>query len=200
MTNENWSLYGELNLMLKYNLTAHELLTVKLIFLAKENHKNELVRYFTNVKDIPLKDTLQSLQNKSVILKSYKIPNKGESFIPEDVEFNSQFINSYLQNSNDLGMELFMNYPSFTVINGKQYSLRNVTKLYKSIDDMCFAYGKAIRFNPEQHQKIMELLQFAKDNNLIRSGICDFIESRQWLTIEDIKNGGSVVFDAMEGL
>ena len=32
-----------------------------------------------------LRKLLQSLQNKGIILKSYKIPNKGEQFDPENV-------------------------------------------------------------------------------------------------------------------
>lgn len=200
MTNENWSLDLELKLMVKYNLTAHELLTVKLIFLSQDGDSSYLNTYFTSGVSAKLKDTLISLQSKSIINKSYIIPKDGEKFIPDDVEFNQLFINSYLQHSNDLGMELFMAYPAFTIINGKQYSLRNITKLYKSLDEMCFAYGKAIKFNLNQHRDIMDLLEFGKENNLIRSGICDFIESRQWLTLKELKNGGTVVFDAMEAL
>jgi hypothetical protein len=86
-----------------------------------------------------------------------------------------------------MGMELFMNYPSFVNIQGRQCSLKNISKLFKSMDDFCFAYGKAIKFNPEMHTKIMELLAFGKENDLIHYGITEFVISMKWLEIEELK-------------
>ena len=39
-------------------------------------------------------------------------------------------------------MELFEAYPPFTIINGKTFSLRNISKNFKDLDDMCWQYGK----------------------------------------------------------
>ena len=78
--------------------------------------------------------------------------------------------------------------------------LTNFAKYFSSIDDLFFAYGKAIKFNPEVHEEVMELLDWAIENHLISNGISDFIISRQWETIKEIKDGGSTMFDTMEAL
>lgn len=198
MTNENWSLDLELKLMIKYNLTAHELLTVKLIFLSQDGDSSYLNTYFTSGVSAKLKDTLISLQSKSIINKSYVIPKDGEKFIPNDVEFNQLFINSYLQHSNDLGMELFMAYPIFMTIDGKNYSLKNVTKSFKSLEDFCFAYGKAIKFNKEKHKEVLELLEYGKEINYIRFNICEFVISQKWHEIKQLRNEGLDSFNTSE--
>lgn len=198
MTNENWSLDNELDLMIKYDLSEQELMIIKLIFLAQENKKEYLIKYFTHKDHSILKDVLISLQDKGIILKSYKIPNKGDNFIPEDVDFNKVFLKNYLQYSNDLGMELFQNYPAFTVINGRTFSLKNITKVFKSLEDFCFTYGKSIKFNLEKHEEVMELLEYAKSTNFINFNICEFVVSQKWEEIKILREGGELMFNTSE--
>ena len=132
----------EIELMTKYQIFPEELLFIKLVFLAQEDHPEYLSKYFSQM---PLKgaprDTMLSLQEKGIINKSYKIPEKGKTFNPLDIDFNKNFMKSYLQHSYDMGMELFMNYPPYMIINGKQFSLRNIAKSFKNLDDFAFAYG-----------------------------------------------------------
>jgi len=111
------------------------------------------------------------------INKTYEVPQKGSILNPQDVDFNKNVVNSFLKHSQTLGMELFEAYPAYTIINGRTFSLRNVTKLFKSLDDMCFEYGKAIKFNPDLHKEVLELLEWGKENGKISYGICEFIIS-----------------------
>jgi hypothetical protein len=53
---------------------------------------------------------------------------------------------------------------------------------------MCWAYGKAIKFDVNTHNKVLELLEYGKDNNLINSGLCDFIVSHKWDEIQLLKD------------
>lgn len=183
------SIEREIEFMIKYNLTSDELFTVKLIFYAQDGHDEFLKTFFSQGSlSYSLYDILLSLQNKGIINKSYKIGKKGDIFNPRDVDFNKIFLKSYVEHSQELGMELFMNYPSIININGREFSLRNITKLYKNIDDMCFAYGKAIKFNRELHNKIMDLLHWGKENHLINYGICEFISSNKWIELEELKD------------
>jgi hypothetical protein len=193
------SIDREIEFMLKYSLTADELFLIKLIFLAQDGHEEYLSNFFSQNKlSFDLRDILISLQEKEIINKSYKIPDKGKIFNPSNVDLNKQFLKGFLQHSEDLGMELFMNYPPFTRINGQLFSLRNITKLYKSMDDMCFNYGKSIKFDPNQHKHIMELLEYGKENNLINSGLCDFIASKKWLDLEAMRDEGMGTFNTNE--
>jgi hypothetical protein len=189
----------EIDLMIKYQVYAEELLFIKLVFLAQEGHVEYLSKYFSQM---PLKgaprDTMLSLQEKGVINKSYKIPEKGQTFNPLDIEFNKNFMKSYLQHSYDMGMELFMKYPNFIIINSKQFSLKNIAKVFKSIDDFAFAYGKAIQFNIDKHNEILELLDWAKEVNILNYGIVEFITSLKWNEIKELKDSGLTTFNTSE--
>ena len=189
----------EIELMIKYQIFTEELMFIKLVFLAQEGHPEYLSKYFSQM---PLKgaprDTMISLQEKGIINKSYKIPEKGQTFNPLDVDFNKLFMKSYLQHSYDMGMELFMNYPAFIIINGKQFSLKNIAKSFKSLDDFAFAYGKAIKFDVEKHKEILELLEWGKEVNVLNYGIIEFITSLKWLELKELKESGLTTFNTSE--
>ena len=189
----------EIELMTKYQIFPEELLFIKLVFLAQEDHPEYLSKYFSQM---PLKgaprDTMLSLQEKGIINKSYKIPEKGQTFNPLDVDFNKLFMKSYLQHSYDMGIELFMNYPAFIIINGKHFSLKNIDKSFKSLDDFTFAYGKAIKFDVEKHKEILELLEWGKEVNVLNYGIVEFITSLKWNEIKELKDSGLTTFNTSE--
>ena len=189
----------EIELMTKYQIFPEELLFIKLVFLAQEDHPEYLSKYFSQM---PLKgaprDTMLSLQEKGIINKSYKIPEKGKTFNPLDIDFNKNFMKSYLQHSYDMGMELFMNYPPYMIINGKQFSLRNIAKSFKNLDDFAFAYGKAIKFDVEKHKEIIELVEWAKEVNILNFGIIEFITSLKWLELKELKENGLTTFNTSE--
>lgn len=193
------SLERELDFMIKYGLTADELYLIRLIFLAQDGHEEYLNKFFKECSlGSPILALLTSLQQKGVINKSYTIPPQGTVFEPKDVEFNKQIIKGFLQHSEDMGMELFQAYPAMTVINGKTFSLRNIAKFYKSFDDFTFAYGKEIKFDPIKHQEILDILEWAKENNLVHSGLGDFIISRRWLDYQEMRDGGMGTFNTNE--
>lgn len=179
----------------KYSLTVEEWFIVKLLILASvdESHKEYLIRYLKLPNVNNFREILVSLQNKSVILKSYDIPKKGESFDPEDVELNKNFLKSFYKCSGMLGQELFNEYPYSMESGGRTFILNNITKGYNSLEDLYYDYGRIIQFNPATHNKVMSLLKFAKEHNLISYGLVEFIKSRKWLTIEKMKEDGSYI-------
>lgn len=171
----NLNLDSELGIMEKYNISSNEWLFIKLLFLAKEEYFPDYMYRFLS---LPLEirgdliELLQNLQNKGIVLKSYKIPKKGERFYPENVEFNKAFINTYFRASFVMGEELWNLYPMETVINGVSYSLKNIAKKYNSIEDFFAFYGKSIKYNPDKHKEVIDLLSWAINNtNFINFGI-----------------------------
>ena len=178
----------EIDFMLAYGLTADELFVIKLIFYAQDGHDEYIKRYFNECHlTLDLVDILQSLQDKGIILKSYKIPAKNAVFNPVDVEFGQLFKKNFNMHSWDMGMDIFNMYPTFLGSDGNRYSAKNIAKHFKSMDDFCFAYGKSIKFNPEVHQKVLDILQWAIENNEISYGICEFVISMKWRELEQIK-------------
>lgn len=193
------SIEREIQFMIKYQLTADEFFLFKLIFLAQDGQEEYLSMFFTQDQlGKEVRDLLCSLQEKGIINKSYSIPEKGIVFNPNDCTLNKKVLTEYYKHSEDLGMELFEHYPLYTIINGRTFSLRNIGKVFKSFDEFCMTYAKSIKFNPAEHQRILELLDFAKENNLIHNGICDFVLSRQWDTLEIIKDQDFGTFNTME--
>lgn len=190
------SIDREIKFMIKYQLTADELFVLRLIFFAQEGHSEYITTFFTECQlGTSLRDILTSLQIKGIINKSYAIPKEGAVFNADDVDLNKNIVNQFLQHSQDLGMELFEAYPVCTNINGRTFSLRNITKNFKDLDDMCWQYGRMIKFDQRKHEEILELLEYAKENDLIHSGICDFILSQGWLALELYRDEGMGYFD-----
>jgi hypothetical protein len=52
-----------------------------------------------------------------------------------------------------------------------------------------------IKFNQQKHEEILELLEYGKENDLIHSGIGDFILSQGWLALETYRDEGLGYYD-----
>lgn len=129
--------------MERYRLTADELFVIELIFLAFEGKREPIVRWNSLPGHSKLRPILLSLQEKQILLKSYKIPEQGTLDL-EALQFNNNFIKVYRKTSGELGEELFRAYPNEMIINGVCTPLRNYAKSFKDEEEFFFAYGKAI--------------------------------------------------------
>lgn len=189
------SLKEETNIYINSGLTPTELYVLRLLFLAIDNDSSFLVNYLSNVSNgkILFRNVLESLQKKKVILSSFKIPVEGESLNYNNIPFNKNFIKMYIRESNEIGKELFKEYPPFININGKLCSIKNFTKANLfTFDDFCLYYAKAIKQASVTHERVMEALRYGKENNLINYSIIEFIASHKWDEIEYIRNSGNV--------
>ena len=185
-------------MMEKYRLTAEETLLIDLLFLAsiEEGHKEYLIKYLNMpVEKSGLGDLLVSLQNKGVITKQYKIPAKGQRFDPEALEFNKNFLHNYRKFSGELGVEFFSEYPTVAIIDGKEVPLKNYAKKFSTEEEFYYAYGKAIGWKLDKHKEVLELIKWAKDNNcnLLNMNIADFVISKMWRSVEELKDGNGVM-------
>ena len=149
----------------------------------EENHSEYLGKWFSNGGKERLRELFNSLKNKGIILKSYN----AESYVPNDIQFNKNFIKSWYKQSGEMGQELFNEYPPFLNINGKLMSLRNIAKKFYSLDEFYFYYSATIGHNPEKHKEIMELIKWGKENDQIRVGILEFIASHKWDELKYLK-------------
>ena len=188
-----FNLEEQVVLLDKYKIDSNELLFITVILLIQEGDNNPYINlYFSlpvgcrgNIRDL-----LTSLQNKQVITKEYKIPPSGTKFIPEDIIFNKNFIKTFYKGSFWIGKELFEIYPISTVVNGVEYKLRRVSKKFDSLEDAYRAYGKAISWKPEVHQKIIQLVEWGKQNNYQFTTLDSFIVDNDWLNIAAVRDNG----------
>lgn len=205
MKNLTLNLEEEISILSKYRITPNELTFIKTLLVLQDEENEDLFKdyieslYVCNVK---LREILISLQKKEIILKSYKIPSEGESFDPYSIPFNKNFIKSLYKSSFELGKELFEIYPQMTVINGSLVTLRGVSKHFDSLEACYFRYGKAIGWNQERHEKVLDLIKWAKERDIIKQSLSSFVINNSWLDLEAIRNGdsGNYNFDTIKAL
>ena len=183
----------------KYKIDDNQLTLLEILLIAQNEEDKELVKmYFTSTKDIRLH--LIYLQNIGIILKTYKIPNKGEKLDIYDIPINKNFIKDFYKSSFEMGKELFETYPQFGLINGSSVGIRSVSRKFNSLEDFYRFYGKTIRNKPEMHQHIIDLINWAKEQNVIVCSLCNFVIDHKWEELQALKDGNlaNVNFDAIK--
>ena len=173
--------------MINYKLTESELMLIYLTFLAQDeqgNHTEYFVKWLSNGGQERLRPLFESLKEKGIIRKNYN----PDSYIPNEIEFNQNFIKSWIKNTGELGKELFDSYPPFLTSNGKMLPLRNIAKKFYSLDEFYFHYGATIKHSIETHKKVMELLEWGKENGHIKYSILEFVASKKWTELEYLRN------------
>lgn len=184
------NLENELCLLEKYKLTPTELFTVKVVLLAKEEGDYEWLQRFAQI--VKLRNVLENLREKGIILKSWKLPKEGTQLVVEEIPFNQNFQKQYFRASFEMGEELFNTYPQFLTINGVCYNARRVSKKFDSLEDAFAKYGKAIKHNPELHQQIIDNIRWGIDNGYNFTTLDDFIADRAWTALEAYRNGNGI--------
>ncbi len=193
--NSELSLKEEINIYINSGLTPSELFILRLLFLAQDGDTSLINNYISNAdngKEV-FKVVLKSLQNKGIILASFKMPKEGETLKYTDIPINKNFVKKFIKESNQIGKEFFDAYPPFIYINGKMASIKNITKAgLFSIDEFCFFYGRQLKLSSVKHERVMEALEYGKEHNLINYSILEFIASQKWNEIEYIRSSGEV--------
>lgn len=193
----------QLNILEKYQLTPNELFVINLIFLTQEGYKEDYLLRFLRIPENKelFRSTLVSLQDKGVIIKSWKIPESGKRFDPLEIPLNKNFSKTYWKSSFEIGKELFETYPMFTNINGVIVSLRGFSRKFDSLEDMYRFYGKTIGWSAEKHKEIIELIKWEQDNNIgfLRTSISSFIIENKWNELKALKEGNiaNINFDTI---
>lgn len=190
MEHFKFNIENELAVLEKYNLTPTELFTIKVILLAKEEGEYEWLQRFAQI--VKLRNILVNLQEKGIILKSWKLPKEGTQLIVENIQINHNFQKQFFRASFEMGEELFEVYPQSTIVNGSLYNLKRVSKHFDSLEQAFLKYSKYIRNNPDTHQHIIELVKWGIDNGYNFSTLDSFIIDNSWLAIEAMKNGNGI--------
>ena len=176
--------------MATYHITADELLLIYLTFLARdeEGHPEFFTKWFNNGGSDRLRSLFISIKEKGIIHKDYN----PETYNPNAIEFNKNFIKSWTKNSLELGKELFDAYPPFLNINGKFVPLKDISKRFSSLDEFYFFYATQIGHNPEKHKEVLNILNWAKDNNFLNFGILSFVISNQWNMLKELRDNPEI--------
>ena len=71
------------------------------------------------------------------------------------------------------------------------------SKKFDTIEDFYRFYGKTIRWKPETHNHIIELVKWANEHNILCTTIANFVIDHKWEELEALKNEGGVNYDSM---
>lgn len=181
---------NELCLLEIYNLEPTELFTIKVILLAQIEGEYEWLQRFAQIQK--LRPILESLREKGIILKSWKLPKEGSKLDIEDIPFNQNFLKKFHRASFEMGKELFDVYPQSTVVNGQVYNLKRVSRKFDSLEDAFNKYAKYISNNNDTHQEILELVKWGIDNGYNFTTLDSFIVDNSWLAIKAMKEGNGI--------
>ena len=185
----------------KYKLDANQLLLLEIILIAQEGDDAEIVQlYFQSKAKGSLLNNLIKLQEVGVILKSYKMPGKGERLDLNTIPINKNLVKDFYKCSFELGKDLFEVYTQFATINGGPVGIRSVSKKFDSLEDFYRFYGKTIRWKSDFHNHIIELVKWANENNILNTTLANFVIDHKWEELEALKNGElvNVNFDAVK--
>ena len=183
---------NELSILEKYKLTPTELFTIRVILLAQnENFTDYLIR-FNNLLEGKFREELLRLQDKGLILKSYKIPDAGKSFTPEDVEFNKNFIKQFYRASYEMGEELWNIYPQSCIVSGQVFNLKSISHKFDSPEEAFQKYAKYINNDPDVHKEVLELIKWGIENGYNFTTLDKFIVDRAWLALKAFKDGSAI--------
>lgn len=175
---------AQLEVMIKYGLSAEEYFVTQLIFLATEDppHPELLLNYFIKAKKEQLApETLQALKDKGILSKKYHIPVKGEVFRIADIEMDATFVNEHFKMTLEGGQELKDAYPDFLQGFDKLLPAKNiVTAGYRNEDDFFLAYSKKIKHSRKKHAEVMDILGWATDQKLLTFGMVEYVTTRKW--------------------
>lgn len=199
---------AQLEVMMKYGLTAEEYFVTQLLFLATEDppHPEFLISYFVKAAKTSMPvQTLDQLRVKGVLHKDYKV-EAGMTFRLEDVQFDAKFLNEHFKLTLEGGAELKNHYPDFLQGFDKLLPAKNiVTGGYRSEEDFFFAYSKAIKHSRKKHDEVMNILEWAKAEKLITYGMVEYVTTKKWEDHIKMRETGSlggqtVRLETLEGL
>ena len=189
----NHNIDNELILMRDYKLNPTELFVIKVILLAQDEDYTYLQQYVQCLENKNyFRVTLESLQEKGIILKSYKLPKEGSLFVPDDVQFNQNFLKKYYRSAYEMGEELFYTYPQSCVVNNQVFNLRSVSHKFNSLEDAFAKYAKQIKNNPEIHQEILKDIKWGIENGYNFTTLDRFIVDRAYEALKAFKEGNSI--------
>lgn len=184
-------LESELILMRDYKLNPNELLAIKVILLAQDE-EYKYIQEYNDILNGGLRLILETLQSKGIILKSYKLPKAGTVLDPSSIPFNQNFLKRYYRSAFELGEELFDHFPQSCYVNGQYFNLRSVSRKFDSLEQAFAKYAKYIKYNPEKHKEVLELIEWAKENNYGFTTLDKFIIDKSWDSIKNMKEGNEI--------
>lgn len=141
---------------------------------------SKLYKYFKNVEKFS-KEELQDLVDKGFL------EQWGKKFKPDSLEVTDKFEKKWYGEKYKFN-QFEEVYPNKTMIDGKEIAING----YDDPPQMIRLYNSIVK-TYKMHNRVMELTEWGRENNLINMNIKKYIASKQWENLKRAKdNGGSL--------
>lgn len=168
------SLDDYVSFLCKHNMSGDQFLFCCLIYERKFNLLYKILNE-RNGFDI---DELSDLEDRGYLLNK----NRDGEFQTDMYEITDKFLNEIYRNEDVMWKEVIDTYPMWIYIEGKRVSAQST-----DLDALKEVYLKKIKRAGGTHKKIVDLIEYAKSNDLIEMGIDKWVRGEQWKPIEKIK-------------
>jgi len=180
-----FSVKDDLRLIRELKLTPKQLMFIKMLIpnptVSEGNARRESYALSLEFQDLcPLTaDELLDLISRDIILDL----NDGKGPIYYDCyEINHKYMKLFSLKVTGKASQLVDAYP---------FDIDNGTLQFKSKDagpeEIAEMYLKAIHNNDEEHERVMDDLEWAKKNNALSTGIKKFVATKYWLHIRELR-------------
>lgn len=177
------------DVLCKYGLTPTQ------YFFAYMIHKGqyeELFRYCQTVDLIELED-IQLLEEKGFIIDTNKFSEDLGRLTTYSKKYicTSSFLDLIMRETDDLFEELLDMYPVFINVEGSRYPARSTNAGEKGQYSTAELYKKYIKGDLELHKKVLDLVEWAKNNDQIGCGLAKFVAGKRWEELQELKSGNA---------
>lgn len=190
----------KLEVMCKHTLNAEQWLFIELLWTYNDGRPEYMFKYFNEcAKTTVPRDTLQALKDKKILASDYEVPGPDEEFEPDQVEFSKTFINNYFKLSFEAGQELWDLYPEYCQGSTSKLLIARslTTKGFNDHEALFQKYLKNIQYKVTNHLQVLEILAWAKEQQLLTFGIAEYVVSRKWndhIALRDSGESGKHMF------
>lgn len=180
---KNYTLKNDLEILKSLDINSTQLLILKLLSEAEED-RTVLYKLSKEMAELKLFNWnyVADLISRDIILDH----NSSDFSKPSPMYFDYMEINpKYLKKFTTLthkAKEVIKLYPRLIEINGKNFNLVNVGYV-----DLAEMYKENLEFTGFEHEEVLELIKWGKENKQINVGLEKFTKTQYWVLLKELK-------------
>lgn len=157
---------------------------LNLVRFASQGKTEEVVLENTRIYLVALNKFLKG-NNYVGLINKYL--DKYGTYIPELSDRSKETLAALFESPDFFKDSLLSVYPKFGTIKGKFYPL-----ITGDLDKLFEDYAKKIGYSIDTHKEVLEIVQWAKDKELLNIGIEKFVLSYFWESLKELKEKDNV--------
>lgn len=180
-----YTIEQDLDICIELKLSPTQLFFLKMLVLdrtisggeaAKKSYYLTL-KYQNELKGIPANE-LSDLVARNIIVDTNKFGSSSLDYY----EIHPDMTHYFTLKAYPMVNQLHDAYPNFFFMNGRKFSAKSCT-----IDEISKEYIIAINKDVKEHERILEDIKWARENDAIVIGLKKFVGARYWNAIRELR-------------